>query len=565
MKKKLLSILLICMLIVSVFGGCGKKDGADAKDPGTNTTKAPTKAADKADDSKPDVEDEEPVVELPEYSEITVEVFDRGTDGGKTDPTNNYYTDWIKAKVLEELNIGVTFVAVSRWEETQQLNNLMAAGSAPDICMTYSGDLAANYRDLGGLVELSPYIDSHLPDLKAFLGPDLALPGRDMIYRNMDTATGEVYSLPARRMQVAQISTFIRKDWLDKLGLDLPKTTQEFYDALVAFKQQDPGGVGANNVVPFTMTSDVRWRASTILDSFVDPNLSTEERWVNTVIDRQFLLPGYKEGVRFLNKMFNDGLIDNQFALYKDDTDSDNLIKSGVAGSFIHNWDQPYRDTPGLLRDLQENVPDAEIVSIDPFVNSAGKTAKGLYDAAGLNYFIPASCENVDGALRYMNWMAKFENYNYLQIGDEGVTHTMVDGIPQLIPAENEKIQNSAQNIDYTMMINGLDLGDVSKNAKALSASYAVAPELVSKAYEDAMRDGRPSIIVPVTLSAAGPYTQVLTDKGNELMSTAVTAAPEDFDAVWDAGIADWRANGADEIINERQEKYTEYINSAAN
>jgi putative aldouronate transport system substrate-binding protein len=559
MKKRLLSILLVCMLIVSVLGGCGSKNGDDAKDSGNEPTKAPTKAAEQKDDNK-DVD--EPVAELPEYSEITVEVFDRGTDGGKTDPTNNYYTDWIKQKVKEELNIGVTFVAVSRWEETQQLNNLMAAGTAPDICMTYSGDLVANYRDLGGLVDLAPYIDSHLPDLKEFLGPDLALPGRDMIQRNMNTDTGEIFSIPARRMNVAQVSTFIRKDWLDKLGLPLPTTTQEFYDALVAFKTQDPGGVGANNVVPFTMTSDVRWRASTILESFIDPNLSDEERWVNTVIERQYLLPGYKEGVRFLNKMYNDGLIDNQFALYKDDTDSDNLIKSGVVGAFIHNWDQPYRDTPGLLRDLKENVPDAEIVSIDPFVNSEGKTAKGLYDSAGLNFFIPANSKNVEGALRYLNWLSRFENRNYLQIGDEGVTHKLVDGIPQLIPAEGEKIMNSSQNIDYTIMINGLDLGDEAKNAKALAASYTVDPELVIKAYEDAMRDGRPAIIVPVTLSVAGPYTQVLTDKGNELMATAVSAAPEDFDTVWDNGIADWRANGADEIIAERQAKYTEYINS---
>ena len=561
MKKKLLSILLVFMLVVSVLGACGTKNGDDTKDPGKEATKAPTKAPDKEGE---DVFDE-PVDELPEYSEITVEIFDRGTDGGKTDPTNNYYTDWIKEKVLEELNIGVTFVTVSHKEKTQQLNNLMAAGTAPDICMTYSGDLVANYRDLGGLVELSPYIDSYLPDLKEFLGPDLALPGRDMIQRNMDSTTGEIYSLPARRMNVAQVTTFIRKDWLDKLGLGLPTTTQEYYDALVAFKEQDPGGVGANNVVPFTMTSDVRWRASTILESFVDPNLSTEERWVNSVIDRQYLLPGYKEGVRFLNKMYNEGLIDNQFALYKDDTDSDNLIKSGVVGSFIHNWDQAYRDTPGLLRDLQENVPDAEIVSIDPFVNSAGQTAKGLYDAAGLNYFIPSNCENVDGALRYINWLSKFENRYYLQIGDEGVTHEMVDGVPQLIPAENEKIMNSPQNIDYTMMINGLDVGDVSKNAAALAGSYAVDADLIVKAYEDAMRDGRPAIIVPVTLSAAGPYTQVLTDKGNELMSTAVTASPDNFDKVWDDGIADWRANGADEIIAERQTKYAEYIASSAN
>ena len=561
MKKKLLSILLVVMLVVSVLGGCGTKDGDDKKDPGKDATKTPTQAPDNQDE---DDKDDVPVVdEKAEYSEITVEIFDRGTDGGKTDPTNNFYTDWIKAKVLEELNIGVTFVAVSRWEETDQLNNLMAAGTAPDVCLTYSGDLIANYRDLGGLSDLAPYIDSHLSDLKAFLGPDLALEGRDMIMRNMNTETGEVFSIPARRMNVAQAGTFIRKDWLDKLGLALPTTTQEYYDALKAFKEQDPGGVGANNVVPFTMTSDVRYRALNILESFIDPNLTTEERWVNTVIDRYYLLPGYKEGVKFLNKMYNDGLIDNQFALYKDDTDSDNLIKSGVVGSFIHNWDQPYRDTPGLLRDLRENVPDAEIVAIDPFQNSEGVTAKGLYDSAGVNFFIPASSANVEGALRYINWLSKFENRYFLQIGEEGVTHDMVDGVPKLKAAENEKIMNSGQNIDYTIMINGLDVGDESKNAQALANSYAVEPELIVKAYEDAIRNGRPAIVIPVTLSAAGPYTQTLTDKGNEFMAQAVTASPEAFDSVWDDGIADWRANGADEIIAERQAKYAEYIATA--
>ena len=177
MKKKLLSILLICTLIVSVLGGCGTK--SDNKDGGNDKTE-PTKAPVESGDDKP------------EYAEITVEIFDRGTDGGKTDPANNFYTDWIKEKVKEELNIGVTFVPVSRWEETEQLNNLMAANTAPDVCLTYSGDLIANYRDLGGLADLAPYIDSHLPDLKAFLGPDPAVPGHDLIYRNMDTETSAI-------------------------------------------------------------------------------------------------------------------------------------------------------------------------------------------------------------------------------------------------------------------------------------------------------------------------------------------------------------------------------------
>ncbi len=549
MKKRLISFMVVFVMIISILGGCGKKaeESGTSKEPtaAPTTTQAEATAA-PTEEAKP------------EYSEITVEVFDRGTDGGRTDPTNNYYTNWIKEKVLEELNIGVTFVAVSRWEEVDQLNNLMAAGTAPDVCLTYSNDLIANYRDLGGLADLAPYVDTLLPDLKAFLGPDPAVEGRDLIMRNVNTETGQLFSIPAKRMNVAQFGTFIRKDWLDKLGLPLPTTTEEFYQALVAFKTQDPGGVGKDKVVPFTMTSAVNFRASVLIESFIDPNLSRKDRWVNTVVDRYFLLPGYKEGVRFLNKMYNEGLIDNQFMLYNDDVDSDNLIKSGVVGATIHNWDQAFRDNPGWLRDLKANVPDAEFVACDPFKNSAGNTEKGLYDVAGVNFFVPASSKNVEGALRYINWLSKFENHYYLQIGDEGVTHELIDGIPKIIPATGEKIMNSPQNIDYTIMINGIDVQDMSKYGQALAQSYTVDPQYIIDAYNYAMKDGRPAIIVPVTLSAAGPYTQTLIDKGNTLMAEAVTAKPEEFDAVWDRNIQDWLASGAQAVIDERAAKYVE-------
>ncbi|MHB8130795.1 MAG: extracellular solute-binding protein [Mobilitalea sp.] len=553
MKRKWLSFILVCLMLVSVFGGCkAKTDDPVSSDQKENTvTKSPTIAPTAASDGTV-------TEEKPEYSEITVEIFDRGTDGGKTDPTNNYYTTWIKEKVLADLNIGVTFVAVSRWEETDQLNNLMASGSAPDVCMTYSGDLIANYRDLGGLADLAPYVDTLLVDLKEFLGPDLALPGRDMIMRNVNAETGELFYIPARRINIAALNTFIRKDWLDKLGLPLPTTTQEFYDALLAFKTQDPGGVGKDKVVPFTMTNDVRWRAGTLLDSFIDPNMSKKDRWVNTVIDRNFLLPGYKEGFRFLNKMYNDGLVDTQFALYADDTDSDNLIKSGVVGAFIHNWDQAYRDTPGILRDLKVNVPDAEFVSIDPFKNSAGVTEKLVYDAAGVNIFVPASSKNVEGALLYINWMSKFENRYYLQTGDEGVTHELVNGLPKMIAATNEKIMNSSQNIDYTIIMNGLDVGDPAKMSQALAQSYSVDSQLIVDAYENAMRNGRPSSVIPVQLSAAGPVSQVLTDTGKTLMAEAVSCKPADFDKVWDSGVQDWLNSGAQAVIDERAAKYME-------
>lgn len=490
---------------------------------------------------------------------VTVEIFDRGTDGGKTDPTNNQWTKWIKEKVLKDENINVEFVAVPRFTETDALINLMAAGTPPDVCVTYSQANITNWAQQGGVFDMAPYVDTTLKDLKAFLGPDQGLPGRDMIRRQEDRATGQIHSIPARRMNTAMRNVFIRKDWLDKLGLPLPATTQEYYDALVAFKEKDPGNVGRANVIPFIMGTDVRWDAGNILEVFIDPKLSDKERWINTVAERAFLVPGYKEGVRFLNKMYNADLIDKDFPLYKDPSAIYNLIKSGVVGSFNSNWDQIFREGDAILTDLLKNVPDAEMVPVDCMTNSEGVTVKSSYDAAGVFFFISAACKNPDAAMRYINWLSKYENYHFVQTGPEGITHTIVDGIPKLNPSAGDGwIQNSAQNIDYTMMMNGLFLETEEESIRAIASGYPWPPEMVTNAYNIAMTNARPGIVVSTTtpLVAEGPLNQTLVDKGMVIFVESITAPAARFDAVYDGGVADWRVSGADTIVAERREKY---------
>lgn len=537
MKKKIVSQTLACIIALLLLGGCAGQ-AASGTAQGTGQAATGTGGSGK----------------------IRVEVFDRGTDGGKTSPTDNFYTQWIQKKVKEDLNIDVEFVSVSRWEEVEQLNNRMAAGNAPDVCMTYDENLVANYREMGGLSNIAPYIDTELKDLKDFLGEDKAAPGRELIYREQYGAEKNVYALRARRMNTAAVNTFVRKDWLDALGMQPPTTTEEFYEMLKAFKEKDPGKVGKENVVPFLIgTRDVRWRAKTLLDSFIDPNLSEQDRWVNTVVDREFLLPGYKDGMQFLNKLYNEGLTDKEFTLHSDDTDGENMLKSGMVGAFIHNWDQPYRDTPGIYRDLETNVPGAEFIAVDCFKNAAGVTYKGAYDTAGLYIFVPSTSQNAEAAVRYINWMAKFDNRYFLQVGEEGVTHEMLDGVPKIIPATGSQIMNSALNIDYTFVINGLDVGDAQKNLTALSNSYNVAPELILQAYEDSSRNAKPIMVLPgVSLTAAGPVSQTLIDKGWTLMAESVTTKPENFDKVWEAGLKDWMASGAQSVIDERTAKLAE-------
>jgi putative aldouronate transport system substrate-binding protein len=484
-----------------------------------------------------------------------VEVFDRGTDGGKTNPTDNAWTDWIKKKVLADENIAVTFIPISRGEETTALNNLLASGSAPDICYTYNGDMITQYGEMGGLFDMGPYVDTLLKDYKEFLGPDISMEGNDLINHNRNRKTGKLYSIPGRYMYTASLNLFIRKDWLDKLGLPVPKTPEEYYNALIAFKEKDPGNVGKNRVLPFIMTTDVRWTAGIIVDSFIDPYMSKKERWINVAVDRNLLLPGYKEGFRFLNKMYNNGLIDKDFPINGDDVQG-NLIKSGVIGSFGGNWDQIYRENASLLRDLQKNIPDALFVPIDCFQSADGLTHKRGSPITSLNFFIPATCKNPEAAMRYVNWLARYENYHFLQVGTEGINHEMVDGIPQIKNVSGPWIQNSGGNGDYAFNLNGYDLRDPVSNAKMLALSYPWPEEYITEAYRISSLHADTFPAIPVTLNAAGPVSQTLYDKAAVIYVQSVIASPANFDRTWDSGISDWLKSGAQAIIDERREKY---------
>src|SRR5690606_417673 len=173
---------------------------------------------------------------------LTVELFDRNnTPAGEPPITDNFMTKYIQENFGDPNNIDVQFVTVPRAEEVQKLNVLMASNSEPAIIFTYDKPAVQNYVQSGGLTDLGPLIEEHGPQLKKVLEP--ALP-----YGVFD---GKQYAIPALRVIQAQTTTFIRKDWLDALGLPLPETTDEFVNAMRAFKEHDPGNTGGK-VIPYS-------------------------------------------------------------------------------------------------------------------------------------------------------------------------------------------------------------------------------------------------------------------------------------------------------------------------
>ena len=169
MKKVLALLLTLCMILS--LAACSKSDGdknptttpaqenttTPAQDNNDNKNQETTKTPDPTPTDVPVevIEDKDEISELtggqlvdgkfPEKKHITVEVYDR--DGG-TPANDNMYTDFIKKGMLEKYNVEVEFVAVPRWTEVEQINNLLAANDAPDICYSYSFPtvVCLNYR-----------------------------------------------------------------------------------------------------------------------------------------------------------------------------------------------------------------------------------------------------------------------------------------------------------------------------------------------------------------------------------------------------------------------------------
>ena len=502
-----------------------------------------------------------------ETRKITVEIYNRNNDGG-TDPTNNVWTEYIKKGMLEKYNVEVEFVSVGRWTETDDIAQLLADGQAPDVSYTYGYNTIITYANMKdadgnpGVIDLAPYLEEYkdyTQNIVSLLG------GEENLYYDKDPATGAVWMIEGVRADTSRITTFIRKDWLDTLGLALPTTEEEFYNALVAFRDNADKllGENADKMIPYTTSTDIGWRNDLMSISKVAEDIDDATLFVYGYDDRHLLVPGYKEGIRVLNKWYNEGLVWKDFGLYTDSTVEDDNMKAGYVGAFMHNWDYPFRNGEDCINlNLQRNVGEnAMFVPIDCFQNDAGITRKYLGAAVGSDrkIFLPSTNKEPVASLLYIDFISSPETIKFLQTGEEGVNFTMTeDGAYQILPATGEWVKNSGNNIDYTMTCNGLYLGEATGATTALSYP-GIPAEIVIQANEFGKNNGRyPAHYNVGTIEAETDVGSSLTAKRDELLTKAVTASVEDFDAVYDSNMEDYMNMGGQDIIDERIEKLQE-------
>lgn len=481
---------------------------------------------------------------------LTVEVFDRAAPGFMAN--DNWQTKYIQQQVKKELNIDVQFVIVPRGQETDKLNLLMAAGQAPDLSFTYNESMVTNYIKAGGLTDLTSLVATYGKDLTKYMGDNMAF----------GEWGGKQWAIPAKRVFTGAHSGFIRGDWLTKLGLKAPTTSDELYKVLKAFKDKDPGNVGKDKIIPFAIGADnnnISWTSALIWESFKKYKNVSEE--VRTISER-WTVPGHKDAVQFLNKLYNEGLLTKNFVLDKDGKQYEKDVAQGLVGAIIHNWDNPYRATPGLATELAKNVPGATLVPFDLKNTDTGKYTKWKYNTNGLFLFVPKFSKNAEAVVKYLNWMAKPEVLLYLQNGTKGVQYmNEKNGIPtEFVPKDKLADADKWDVNDFPILANGKEFGSQDKNLEALALGYTGYEALAKQAAQVSMNDAYVQFRFDDVLVLETKYRQKLNTKGGEVFVKSITAKPGDFSKVYDGLVKEYMDAGGRAIEEEKRTAYREQM-----
>lgn len=483
---------------------------------------------------------------FPEKVTIQIPVYDRAFEGWNV--TDNYYTRWIQSEFGDKYNVDVEYVAIGRSTEVQDYMQLIAAGNAPDIIFHYDMPQAVNYYGEGAmqpldLDEIAYYAPSYYENIK------------DTIEK-YGTLDGEhVFFFADREAIYYNNVTLIRQDWLDAVGAEMPTTREELEEVARKWKEAGLGTIG-----------EILKVSSFIFEyPYFNDSITTEEyaQYLDLNV-APFTWKPAEDYLRDLNAEYNEGILDPEFYLRKDDESWKAQFVAGNVGTF-----KSYiNSSTDVITSLLANDPDAKVAVMDPGAYGTGDGYYYEYPPYGMIMGMNSAASEEERAAVWMflEWMNQPENLFYLQNGIEGETYTLdEDGLAVPVSDyDGEAKLSQNNNKDYWCLVQEVvDYGDEELNYKANLRTLAPEgyEELIERAYNYAEADKEFGIITPIftkVVESSGEYSADLNAMWQEFSTGCITCAPEEFDELYAQYCQEYLDAGYQEILNEKAEYFEE-------
>lgn len=544
--KRLMACVAVTTIGISSLAGCSSKESSAAsKEDASPKAEA---ATEKKDSDAGAVQTEGGYVDYSNGFEnnvtIQIPVYDRAFEGWNV--TDNYWTKWIQKEFGYKYNVTVEYVAIGRSTEVNDYNQMLAAGTAPDIIFHYDMPQAVSYYSQGAMQPLD------LDEMK-FYAPTYFEETADMCnqYGQMD---GKTYFFFAKRPTAYNFVTLIRKDWMDQVGVSMPKNLAEYNDMLTKWKETGLGN-GGGSLIQNNFTYSYPFREWPINDE--------ERNLYSDLSVADFTWAPTKEFLKNLNYQYNNGLIDPEFYLKSEDAQvkADFVAgKSGVYAMYLTS-------NSDVISSLKANNPEAEIAVLGPTATvPEGNVPQGRdYWPFGMIMGINSTTTAEERAATWMflEWMTQDDHLFTLQNGIEGQNYNFdADGLAVKVDGfTGESALSQNNNKDYwCLWIESAQYDNEELNRKANIANWAPKGyeyliEDAYKNYQDTKEYLTTDPLFTVTLEKQAEYKADLNELWKELYVQCALAEEADFEATYEKACQTYLDAGYQEILDEKKEQ----------
>ena len=473
-QKQIIALVSATALAATALAGCGKTSEENTQTTSEENTQ--TTAVGEAEGTAKE--------DLPfsKYAEtVTVHL------GGSMNPNakildgmsyeDNAYTRFLK----DDLNIEVVYDWIaSSSDYDEKMNLCIGSGTIPEMMNVN----ATQYRALlkyDMIQPLDQYFEDYASDkLKGFVES-----GGEELKKCITNDKGEMMAIPAPSMMVGEMNEmWIRQDWLDNLGLEVPRTWDEMAAVAEAFVTQDPDGNGEDDTIGIlgpgnsnhiNDIGDNQFGLDPLFCSFQ----SYPQYWLQDedgTVKYGSIQPETRVALEKIQKLYTDKLIDPEMLVRNNCQEA---VLSGKVGIFFGPWWSGYTVGEATL------AGEADWRAYFTPLSEDGKYYTHMPDPTSKYVVVSNSCKNPEAAFKIISYLVANEQ----QWTDDGITSSEMscaDFYPLWNGYDNaDEIEVSTDTLEkYLAGEITMDDVDFSQH-KLLKSDMEAVTELKKEPYDD--------------------------------------------------------------------------------
>ncbi len=481
LRKRIIALMLAAMMTATSFAACSTDSGeaSEGGDSSTDSSAAEGSYAEEGGDAEggdASTSNMDGDIQLNELGEFPLVIGDPVTftvfasphidANSEFDSSVNAFSAWLE----EKTNIHLDWTIATKADKTAKLNVMFNSDDYQELIFGTYWDGATQYAygEQGYLQPLNEYMenDSFYYDQYIQTGYDTGLI-TDAQMSTLVMPDGNIYSAPefglAYHSRYAA-RMYIYQPWLDAVGMDMPTTTDEYYEVLKAFATQDPNGNGETDEIPLAGSAIIGgWNDDPIeflMNSFQYHQLNADAR--TFIEDGQVVMnyttDEFKAGLEYMAMLAEEGLLMKE--TYTQDpnavkalsTQDVQLLGSAPGGA----WSSFTVSTSG------EDGDWTNYVAMPPLEGPEGvQYAKYFVPNPSAKIHVTDKCENVKTAWRFIDSLYETEiaisgkvglqgeYWQYAEEGDLGL-----DGEPAkyTILSQSSDGNNTATNYTWSQI-----------------------------------------------------------------------------------------------------------------